>query len=273
MNKQHMITCVLIGLLLIYLLGGRLVANANFYTPMNQQDITALLDQPTRTDADYQTLYLQTGIAKPMIQILEKEPDFKARMLTYQKNYFKKTNVVETRMNILTRVDEIHSDEGEWISGFDLAPYENGYIFLSKSTYTANWRHGHAGLVVDAKRGVLLESLQPFTTSTLQNANKWTYYPTFKMMRLKDVPQEVNEQVATYALENLQDLPYNILAMKNFRKVPQNTHCSHIVWQSFIPFGYDLDSSRGIFVSPEDIANSPLLETLQVFGFDPRGGW
>lgn len=273
MKKHHVIALALLSLLGIYLLGGRLVANANFYIPENQKDITALLEQPTRTDVDYETLYLQTGLAKPMIQILEKETDFKERMLAYQANYFKKTNVVKTNMNILTRVDQIHSDKGEWISGFELAPYENGYIFLSKSTYTANWRHGHAGLVVDAKRGILLESLEPFTKSTLQNANKWTYYPTFKMMRLRDVPQETNEQIAAYALENLQDLPYNILAMKNFHKAPKSTHCSHIVWSAFIPFGYDLDSSRGIFISPEDIANSSLLETLQVFGFDPKGGW
>ncbi|MGL4345907.1 MAG: hypothetical protein ACRCTE_11970 [Cellulosilyticaceae bacterium] len=273
MKKHHKLVLISMALLFSYFLGSYLVASANFYTPSGMTDLTTVLEQSVLSEEDYTLLYHQTGIAKPLIQQLEQSPDFREQMLNFQQRYFKKLKVVKTNMNPLTRIDQAQNDMGQRIQAFEMAPYDNGYIFLTKSTYTANWRHGHAGIVVDAKRGKVLESLAPGTRSVLQNASDWQYYPTFKMMRLKDTPQEVGDAIAAYASSELLDIPYNILGMKNFHSAPNSTHCSLIVWQAFNQFGFDLDSSGGIFISPEDIANSPYLETLQVFGFDPQKGW
>lgn len=260
--------------LIIYVLLGFHATNNMFYSPqVSPISLETILDQTSFSEADYTTLYEQTGIAKPMVDILKQQSDFKAKMLKFQSNYFKKQNVVKTKMTPLTNIDQVHNEKGEMIKVFDLAPYENGYIFLTKSTYTYNWRHGHAGLVIDSVRGKTLESLEPFTLSMEQDASWWEYRPTFKMMRLKDVDQAFLDKVAQFAATYMKNIPYNILAMKTNKLIPTSTHCSHIVWHTFKHFGIDLDSSGGIFVSPGDLARSPYLETLQIYGFDPNEKW
>lgn len=265
----------ILGLALtIYILLGFHAANNMFFAPqVSHVSIEEVLDQPSFSDEDYALLYAQTGIAKPMIDILKQQPDFKTKMLSFQSNYFKPQNVVKTKMTPFTNIDKVLNEKGEMIPAFELAPYENGYIFLSKSTYTYNWRHGHAGLVIDSIRGKMLESLEPFTLSMEQDASWWSYRPTFKMMRLKDIDQAFLDEIANFAATSMQGIPYNILAMKTNKTIPTSTHCSHIVWHTFKQFGIDLDSSGGIFVSPGDIGRSPYLETLQIYGFDPSKDW
>lgn len=259
---------------LVYILLGFHAKSNMFFTPQVARiDLTPFISQTTFSESDYNILYHQTGLAKPMINILKEKPDFKETLLDFQNNYFKAQKVIKTAMTPITNIDEIHDDTGKPIPAFKLAPYENGYIFLTKSTYTYNWRHGHAGLVIDSVRGKVLESLEPFTVSMQQSVSKWIYYPTFKMMRLKDADQSMLDEIALYASTYMQGIPYNILAMKTSKPIPSSTHCSHIVWHTFNQFGVNLDSSGGIFVSPGDIGRSPYLETLQIYGFDPDKDW
>lgn len=120
--------------------------------------------------------------------------------------------------------------------------------------------------MVDEVHGFTLEAIHPGQDSCLQDIHKWEYYPTFKMLRLKNVSNETLNEISEYAQEHLVGLPYNILGNK-FQKEPKSTHCSLLIWQAFKPFGYDLDSTGGYFVTPHDVANSPLLETLQLYGY------
>lgn len=259
---------------LIYILLGFHARSNMFYVPeVTRIDLEPILSQSSFSEEDYNTLYHQTGLAAPMIDILKEKSDFEETLIRFQNQYFKSQNVVKTAMTPVTNIDVIQDETGKDIPAFELAPYENGYIFLTKSTYTYNWRHGHAGIVIDSVRGKMLESLEPFTVSMEQNASKWTLYPTFKMMRLKDAEQTKLDEIARYAANHMKGIPYNILAMKNNKPVPSSTHCSHIVWHTFNQFGINLDSSGGIFVSPGDIGRSPYLETLQIYGFDPDKDW
>lgn len=259
---------------LVYILLGFHARSNMFYSPQALRiNIEPILSQSSFSEEDYNTLYHQTGLAAPMIDILKENSDFEETLIRFQNQYFKSQKVVKTAMTPVTNIDVIQDEQGKDIAAFELAPYENGYIFLTKSTYTYNWRHGHAGIVIDSVRGKMLESLEPFTVSMEQNASKWTLYPTFKMMRLKDTDQAKLDEIARYAAENMKGIPYNILAMKNDKPAPSSTHCSHIVWHTFNQFGIDLDSSGGIFVSPGDIGRSPYLENLQIYGFDPDKDW
>ena len=74
-------------------------------------------------------------------------------------------------MNILTRIDRVLDASGNSQKVFKLAPYHNGYIFFTRSTYTSNWLHGHAVIVIDEVRGNVLESLDPGIISTDQKAH------------------------------------------------------------------------------------------------------
>ncbi|MEG0325120.1 MAG: hypothetical protein RR618_01190 [Cellulosilyticaceae bacterium] len=273
--KKYKLPLVFLAILLsIYLLFGYLISqNMFFLFEGDKIDLIPILNKSILSDSDYATIFEQTGLAKPLVEELRQESDFEETLLHFQENYLTEQRVERTNMNALTRVDKSFDENDKWIPSFDLAPYKNGYIFLSKSTYTFNWRHGHAGIVVDAKRGKVLESLEPGTESMLQDASKWQSYPTFKMMRLKDTPDETLEQIAYYAYQHLSDIPYNIVALKNQGDSIKSTQCSLLVWQAFKAFGIDIDSNKGIFVSPQDIAKSPYLETLQIFGFDPSKDW
>lgn len=265
-----MLTCIFA----VYLLFGFLVSRNMFYFPdIEAVDLVPILNKTSLSDADYTIIFEQTGLAQPVVDELRPSSDFVERMLTFQANYLKGADVQRTNMNLITKQDKAFDADGNTMKAFELAPFHNGYIFLSKSTYTANWRHGHAGIVVDEKRGKVLESLEPGTLSMEQNASKWEYYPTFKMMRLKDTPQETLDTIAKYAQDELIGIPYNILALKTQGDSLNTTQCAFIVWQAFNHFGIDLDSNGNIFVSPQDIARSPYLETLQVFGFNPAKDW
>jgi uncharacterized protein YycO len=261
-------------LIVIYCLSSFYVQKSDYYAPpYNKIDISSLLEKRTFSDEEYAILYAQTGIAKPIIDEIKYTNDFKSRMLEYQNYYFSNVSVKSKPMSPVTFYDVSEDENNKPTKLFELAPYKNGYIFFHKSTHTFNWRHGHVGLVVDAKHGKVLESLEPGTTSILQDAEKWTYFPTFRMMRLKDTSIKQMDEIAAYAKEHLSDIPYSIFSLKNKKNDYSTTHCSLLIWQAFYKFGIDLDSNKGIFVSPKDLASSDYLETLQVFGVNPNKKW
>ncbi len=236
-------------------------------------NLVPILSKSILSESDYQIIYEQTGIARPIVEELKSLPEFEEQIIAFQNTYFSAFKITFEYLTPVTRQDYIIGENQEALPGFELAPYRNGYIFLNKSTHTMNWRHGHAGIVIDAKRGKLLESIHPGTISMEQDVSKWLYFPTFKMMRLKNTTQTQLDEIALYASSTLRDLPYNIFADKNQGESPKDTHCSLLVWQAFKPFGFDLDATGGILVSPQNIADSPLLETLQIVGFNPNKGW
>ena len=85
-------------------------------------------------------------------------------------------------------------------------------------------------------------------------------------------------QIAITALELHHDIPYDLTAgifgpKSADKDKKKGTHCSHLIWQAYRYYGYDLDSDGGLIVTPKDIANSPALEVVQVYGVDPRNIW
>lgn len=154
----------------------------------------------------------------------------------------------------------------------EITDIQNGDILVSKSSHTLLYRHGHAGIVVDAKNGLVLEAIGYGTPSLLQPLDKWNYFPTVKVLRLKDAAfdPELGDQIAEKALAAFQDIRYDILAR---REDLSSTHCSDIVWKVFHEFGYDLDGTGGIFVSPQDLSKSDALDVVQSFGFSKDRPW
>ena len=162
--------------------------------------------------------------------------------------------------------------------GFNLAPYENGYILLTKATHSLGWRHGHAGIVTDADNQETLEAVLLGTDTTLQDINKWRVYPSFMMLKLKDTSQETLDEIAEFAKNNMLGVPYGLTVGLASKKNPaphniKTTQCSHVVWYPLMQFGYDTDSDGTWLVTPKDIANSDLFEIVQIYGVDPSEIW
>lgn len=274
MKKYKPYFFIIGGILCIYFIFGIFVRLNAFYYPIcPKQDLTQLIGKHDFTEDDYALFFKQTGLSKPIIDELHTKDNFKERILTFQTNYFKQNKITDVAVNFFTHMEQVRDDKGYLKQAFTLAPYKNGDILITKCSYTCNYRHGHVGIVIDAANGRVLESLEPNTVSIEQDIAKWTFYPTFKLLRLRNTSDAERAAIARYASEHLRDLPYSILTRKGQVAEPISTHCSFLVWQAFKAFNIDLDSDGGFIVSPKDIAKSPYLETLQIYGFDPLKDW
>ena len=231
------------------------------------------------SEDDYKVLFYQTGLGASAIDsLLLDKVNGKDKILKFQENLFKDVNIIYQKITPITYQESLVNEDGKYIYGTDLAPYENGYILLTRATYSLGWRHGHAAIVTDSEYGNVLEAAVLGEDSQIASIDSWKNYPNFMILKLKNVEQSELDEIAKFAVKSLYKVPYKltvgILDSKYKEGInPTGTHCSHLVWYPFKAFGYDLDSNGGILITPQDIANSPYLEIVQVYGFNPRLLW
>ncbi len=144
-----------------------------------------------------------------------------------------------------------------------------GDILLTFSTHTMGWRHGHAGLVLSDGR--VLEATKPGTRAAAYSLETWSTYADFLLLRVKNAAKSVGQAAANWAERTLSNLPYGLLCglMGSRDQPPASTHCAYLPWYAWFSQGVDLDSTGGQVVTVRDLAESPLLEVVQVWGRDP----
>ena len=139
---------------------------------------------------------------------------------------------------------------------------ENGDILVTDSTYCFCYRHGHAGLVVDAKKGITLEAYGIGTKSEYAKLSEWERYPHVKVLRLQ-ASKEVRNKIVGNARGNLIGIPYRLssgmIDDKDMKEDYWGTQCAHLVWLAFKKYGYDIDGDGGWLVTPADFMKSELL--------------
>lgn len=241
-----------------------------------QVDLSPLLDKSTLTQEDYDTLLAQTGLGADAVRKLYALGD-SDKLEQLQALFFDQPAVLCAANTIVSSQETVVTAEASPTPGTQLAPLEDGDILVSPCCHTFGWRNGHAALVLNAQEGITLESVVLGQNSCLQNVDKWTYYPAFLVLRLKDASPETRRAIASNAAQKLLNIPYSLgvgVFSPKFTQSPVlGTHCAHLVWQAYAWYGYDLDSSGGSIVTPQDLAQSPLLEVVQVFGIDPETRW
>ncbi|MGE5614032.1 MAG: hypothetical protein ACM3XR_06455 [Bacillota bacterium] len=252
---------------------------AHIYPGYPKIDLTPILSKDYLGEADYKMIYFQSGLGKPAVdELRSRYPDSTERILRIQDNFFGKVRYICEPNSPVSREERLVDEKGKPVNGTELASIQNGDILVTKSSHTYGWRNGHSAIVIDAANGKTLESVVLGTNSTIQDISKWTKYPNFVLLRLKDASPELRENIARTAVKNLFDIPYDLFVgifntkFKTTDKIA-STHCSHLVWQAYRMHGFDLDSDGGPLVTPNDIANSPLLEIVQVYGVDPGNIW
>ncbi|MBO5199327.1 MAG: hypothetical protein J6B85_12565 [Lachnospiraceae bacterium] len=248
-------------------------------------NLLPILVKKSYSEEDYKTLYLQTGLGQPAIDDIRRETDteeYPERILSFQDNFFASADYVCEHRLIFTSQEFLIDEEGDYRNGFELAPLKDGDILITLSSHTFGWRNGHAGIVTNAKTGQTLEAITIGVSSAFQQAKDWLGSPTLIVLRLKE---EVNaghasiaSQAAQLAKDLLIDVPYSLTVGLISPKYPNSgelsgTHCAHLVWLAYRAFGVDLDSDGGRLVTVKDIANSPLLEVVQVYGVNPEDIW
>ena len=240
-----------------------------------REDITALLAKESWTQEDYRALYLQTGLGQPALDALRAEGADEADFLAFQDALFYDGALAHEDVAVTTKRD-IFADEDYRAP---LAPLEDGDVLVTSTCHSFGWRNGHAALVVNGERGSLLESVSLGTPSivTATGSEWFRYGSNFMVLRLKDADAELRAEIAQTARERLYGVPYSLFvgffSPKDQGEEPEGTHCSHLVWQAFSYYGYDIDSNGGPLCQTRDIARSDLFEVVQVFGFDPVALW
>lgn len=279
-HKKSVIFAVILVLifLVIQIMNAIIEPQGYFHPDYDEINISPILNKESLSENDYRELLYQTGLGKTAVDELMKEQDGIDKILEFQKNFFRKSNILCESIGIITSQESIVNSQGKAMYGFELAPYKNGYVLLTKATHSLGWRHGHAAIVTDAENGETLEAIILGSNSQLQNINKWRVYPSFIMLKLKDTSQDTLNAVAAFAKNNLTDVPYGLTVGLTSRKNPapeniSSTQCSHLVWYPFMQFGYDVDSDGSWLVTPKDIANSDLFEVVQIYGVNPEEIW
>ena len=239
-----------------------------------QKDISVILNKTELSEEDYKTLYEQTGLTKIGVDRMLKNGSFgKSKILTLQEQYFAEHVVLNEQFAPFMCTD--------YINDYIVHCYlEEGDILVTSSTHFSSGRMGHAGLVTSApsyNSEKILQSNAYGVPSSLGDIRDFNNRINFMILRVKDeaLPEGVTRtDIAQYALENLVGLKYDIAVgvLSNKNKISK-TQCAHLVWYAYKKFGIDLDSNGGLVVSPKNLANSPKVEVVQTFGFNPDKLW
>lgn len=241
-------------------------------------DLDNIVGKTALTETDYQTIYLQTGLGKDAADklIREKVGDNRIRIFKeYQENFFSSGNYVCRRVAVIVYEERLRDRNGSLVKGFEIPDLRDGDILITKATHSIGWRHGHAAIVTNAANGETLEAILLGNPAILQNISKWQTYPSFIQLRLKNDENLDAEKIAKYAKMEMKGLPYGLLTgiPAKSPETIKKTQCSHLVWYPYERFGFDLDSDGSWLVTPNDIANSDLLEVVQVYGVNPEEIW
>lgn len=230
-----------------------------------KKELRAILSHGELGEEEYQMLFEQTGLTKKAVDAIGKNgADLLKTLTSFQDAYLGKYQTECDSSSMFTKEDRIRNGCGKTVP---LAPLEEGDIFLSFSSHSLGWRHGHAGLVVDEEEMLTLEAVMPGRESEVKELKYWKNCSNFLVLRLKGVPRQERRRIARYARENLAHIPYGLTSgVFGKRDKPQSAQCAYLIWYAFFHFGYDLDSDGGRLVTVMDLAQSPKLELIQVFG-------
>ncbi len=263
--------------------------------------IDNLLRRNKLTDKELHIISEQTGVNRAVIETLF-EQEQKQQILELQKAYYEPISITSVRTTPLTICEYVIDENGEYTKGTSIVNLQDGDIVITKNSRFLGWRNGHAGLVVDAEKGLVLEAVMLGTNTKLCSVRGWEKYPSFLVLRLKEEFKNTYEieKVVSFAEQNLLGIPYQLHAgiwgritglfekeysdekkeqKSQSRKMQDDelaqvaeaallgTHCAHVIWYAYQQIGIDLDSDGGLLVTPYDIQNSPYLKIIQSYGY------
>ncbi len=235
---------------------------------MDEEGLDEVLsrDKDSWTDGDYDFVYRQTGLTKV---------------------YFDGVSYINTNFVKQCQADLFYDAEPEHDAAnfgsshdyfpdklFSMVSLRAGDVIISSSVHTFGWLNGHAAIVINST--TTLQAITIGTKSVLQTTNWFRHASNFMVLRPKLSADEA-QQIAQWAHDNMQGIDYSLFTgifnAKNQADEPLTTQCAHLVWQAYMAFGYDIDSTGGPVVTPRNIAASDMFEVVQVNGFDLDKLW
>ncbi len=229
-------------------------------------DISAVLEKDNLTKEDYSFLYEQTGLTEIGIQrALNRGEVGKKRILKIQEEFFTEYKVKNSEFDPFMCTD--------YIDRYTTNIYlEDGDIIVSASTHLSCMRIGHAGLVTNGDNNEVLQVVAYGEPSEIGFMTDFTDRVNYMVLRPK-FSEEVRKSVAEYAEKNLCGIKYSAFVGSFNKKSAKKTQCAHIVWFAYAKCGYNLLKKNTTLVLPYDLANSDMVEVVQVSGFNPYTLW
>lgn len=280
------VVLVLLSIFTIYHWNNEAVKTAHILPQIPKMNIETLISKNKLSNQELEKIAEQTGLQPAAIEDLLSQGRGQV-LLELQKAYFAPIELVSLRTTPLTICEYVINENGEYAKGTSMVNLQDGDILITKNSRFLGWRNGHAGIVVDAKNGIILEAVMLGTNTRLCSVRDWEKYPSFLVLRLKEEFRDSDsiEEVVTFAEQNLLDIPYMLhaglwdrITKKQIKAQEETeaqiveaalsgTQCAHVVWYAYEQIGIDLDSDGGLFVTPYDIQNSPFLEVIQSYGY------
>ena len=222
-------------------------------------DVQKVYDGVTNEE-DMKEIFLQTGLGKVGVESIRTESesfdDFSDVLELYQNQLFYGKGTKK------------------------LVDLKTGDVLVSMSQRFCFYPHGHAAIVVDGEKNVLLEARSYRAGSCTCKVSKWRKLSSVVILRLKDEVREgferekgynPAESAANYAMNHLNGLTYSLF--KDLRPLsgttPKYTQCAHLVWYAYYACGLDIDENRGLIIKPKDFLKSDVFDIVQVFGISP----
>lgn len=268
--KKKKIT-LLISLCFIFLcLIGYIILNPILTEPRKTEyvDINNIIiklnNKEVLSSDEYLTLSVQTGLSKNSInKLLEKhEP---SKLLEYQNDHLYNQEEVISTFFFGSYQHELMRNHLQFVD------IQDGDILITSTSHTFGYRHGHSGIVVDADKGLTVESYTPFVDSQYDKLYTWLAFPEVMVLRLKEEYRYLINDIVEYTKNYLVGVKYSLLATTK-QKITSTTkinktQCSHLVWAAYYAYGIDLNSDGSWLVTANDISRSPYLEVVEVKGF------
>ncbi len=197
--------------------------------------------------------------------------------------------IICRKIGFITKEERYRDEDGGLKSEHQFTDVRNGDIFISMSTHTLGWRHGHAAVVIDAERGITLEAALWGKPSEKMRMWHWSSYANAVHLRVseeaaasalaasgiaRDTSIAASAQLgclaAAFAEEYENGVMYGLFSgIPDKAPAPsafEKTQCAHLVWYAYKQFGLDLDADGSWLVTPRDIAKSDKLVVIEAFG-------
>lgn len=220
------------------------------------------------TDEDYQVIFGQSGLGRPAVDSLIEEK--RTSDFEYYRNYYLRDKEFTcVRTAIFAKHEAVTDKDGKKILNPDFANIQNGDIIITLSIHSLGWRHGHAAIVTNAETGETAQAVRIFEKSDFGTVWEWNDFPLVAVLRVKDIDEKTQNEIADYVRENMIGIPYalsaGIIGGKDTEEKLFTTHCAHFVWYAYKCFGIDLDDNGGV-VTPKELLHNDKLEIVQVYG-------
>ncbi len=231
-----------------------------YYDKVQKVDLKKVLAKDDLTNEDYDLIYKQTGITVFGVKRTLKKENGIDKITKVQSTFLQEVKVTSNLLGpycYYQTIDKL----------MEMVDVEVGDIIVTNGTQFCGKTFGHCGLVTSIDGGVL-QSYGYGELSEVGTTFDFQERASFIILSPR-VDKDIKNQVAEYAINSLQGIPYNVfIGLFNTKDSINTTQCSHLIWYAYHHFGYDFDNNGGGICLPHDLICLDQMDVVQVYGFD-----